>query len=164
MASLLNVRTSVNLIFLSYMNKVELWLFNNLYAVWRVWNFITYLPYWVRYDVPGYFMAIKYFYQRGKTWYSDDMYWHLDDCIDSLYKRGLKDLVEKGIGYPTKYNNRAEFENELNKIRLVLEEEEPMLTDYKFQYDRYRSDCDLYYRKKTQAYKKLADLHFNLWD
>ena len=92
------------------------------------------------------------------------MYWHLDECVDNLYKRGLKDLVEKGVGYPTKYRNMAEWENELNKIRLVLEEEEPMLTDYKFQYDRYRSDLDLYQRKKTLAYKKLADLHFNLWD
>lgn len=146
------------------MNKVERWLFDNLYFVWSIYNWITLIPYMVRYDIPYFFRRIKWFYQRGKNRYSDDMFWQLDEEIKNLYKKGLSDLVKKWNGYPTKYTKRSEWENELNKILLVLNEEEPNLHDYKFQFSRYHTDLDIWHRKQIQAYKKLADLHFHLWD
>lgn len=49
----------------------------------------------IRYDIPHFFREIKWFYQRGKTKYSDDMFWNLDEEVRSLYKKGLADLVKK---------------------------------------------------------------------
>ena len=72
---------------ISNMNKFESWLFDNLYFVWSVYNWITLIPYMIRYDIPHFFRKIKWFYQRGKNRYSDDMFWQLDDEIKNLYKK-----------------------------------------------------------------------------
>lgn len=135
--------------------KINDFLFNHMYPVW---NFVHTRA------IRNFLREMKYAYQRARYTYSDDMFWKLDDVIKQIYIRWLKDLSEKGSWFPTKYENHASWQNELNNIRMTLDEEEPCLSEHIGKYSLYLDKLHQWNRRKVLAYKKLADLHWNLWD
>ena len=75
--------------------------------------------------------------QRFIRGYADEDVWQMDYWFINIIPKMLRQLRDKGMGYPSKFKSKEEWHNELNKIIYYFEQANP---DTMIEENEYASD------------------------
>lgn len=114
--------------------------------------------------------------QRFIRGYADEDVWQMDYWFINIVPKMLRQLRDKGMGYPSKFNSKEEWHDELNKMIYYLEQANPFddkeeneySTDEKFEPEKFlQRELEIQKDKnkmKDEFFKLFNEYFWELWD
>ena len=114
--------------------------------------------------------------QRFIRGYADDDVWQMDYWFIKIIPKMLRQLRDKGMGYPSKFKSKEEWHDELNKMIYYLEQSNPLdnkeeneySTDKNFEPEKFlQRELEIQKQKnemKDKFFELFSKYFYELWD
>lgn len=120
--------------------------------------------------------ALKSKIQRFIRGYADEDVWQMDYWFINIIPKMLRQLRDKGRGYPSKFKSKEEWDNELNKMIYYLEQSNPLdnkeeneySSDENFEPKKFiQKELEIQKQKdktKNKFFNLFSEYFWELWD